>query len=91
MPWFQRHNGSIVGECRHKSGGGVVEEFLPDNHPDVVAFRAGSPTADLSNLDNVAKRDKAILLAAAAMSGKTPAQAKAAYKAAFDAITEAVP
>ena len=91
MPWFQRRNGSIVGECRHKSGGNVVEEFLSDDHPDVVAFRAAPRTADLSNLDNITKRDKAILLAAAAMSGKTPAQAKAAYKAAYDTITEVVP
>ena len=41
---------------------------------------------DLSNLDNIAKRDKAILLAAAAMTGRTPAQAKAAFKAAWDAL-----
>ena len=60
-------------------------EAVYEDHPDVVAFSA-PPPVDHSNLDNVAKRDKAILLAAATMSGRTPAQAKAAFKAAWDAL-----
>lgn len=53
---------------------------------EIAAWNAAHAAPDPSNLDNVAKRDKAILLAAAAMAGRTPAQAKAAFKAAWDAL-----
>lgn len=41
---------------------------------------------DLSDPDNLEKVVRAVLLAAAAMSGRTPAQARAAFKAAWDAL-----
>lgn len=60
-------------------------DAMYEDHPDVVAFSAPKP-ADPSNFDNIAKRDKAVLLATAAMAGKTTAQAKAAFKAAWDSL-----
>lgn len=41
---------------------------------------------DLSDPDNVEKGLRAVLLAAATMSGRTPAQARAAFKAAWDSL-----
>lgn len=41
---------------------------------------------DLSDSDNLEKALKAILLVAAAWNGKTPAQARAAFKTAWDAL-----
>jgi hypothetical protein len=44
------------------------------------------PAIDPSNSDNLNKQLKAILLAAAGMAGKTPAQAKQAFLAAWQAL-----
>lgn len=44
------------------------------------------PAVDFSNADNQAKALKAVLLAAGAMAGKTPAQSKAAFTAAWQAL-----
>lgn len=41
---------------------------------------------DLSDIDNLPKLIKAAVLAAAAMSGRTPAQAKAAFLAAWNSL-----
>lgn len=41
---------------------------------------------DKSDLDNIEKAIKAALLVCAAWNGKTPGQAKAAFKAAWDAL-----
>jgi hypothetical protein len=41
---------------------------------------------DESDISNIQKHIKAAVLAAAIMSGKTPAQAKAAFKAAWDSL-----
>ena len=57
------------------SAGGVCE-----------AADAKPAPIDYSNADNIEKSMKAILLAAANMAGKTPAQAKAAFKEAWDAL-----
>jgi len=44
------------------------------------------PPIDLSDVDNLDKLIKSAVLAAAIMSGKTPAQAKAAFKSAWDSL-----
>lgn len=44
------------------------------------------PPIDLSNLDNLEKSIKAAVLAAGIMSGRTPAQAKAAFLQAWNAL-----
>ena len=41
---------------------------------------------DLSDSDNLDKAFKAVMLVVAAWSGKTPAQARAAFKAAWDSL-----
>lgn len=45
-----------------------------------------SPPVDRSDLDKIDKQIKAVILAAALMSGKTQAQAKTAYKQAWDSL-----
>lgn len=82
--FVQRTNGTITMMFAARQPG-IAEEELADNHPDVLAF-LNKPSADISNSDNVPKVYKALLLAAATMSGRTPAQAKAAFKAAWDAL-----
>lgn len=47
------------------------------------------PPIDLSNIDNLEKSLKAAVSAAAIMSGSTPAQAKAAFKQAWDQLSGA--
>ena len=85
MAWVQRKAGGIVGVYRNRQDG-YAEEELADDHSEVLAFLPPPPEIDQSNLDNIAKCDKAILLAAATMAGRTPAQARAAFKAAWDAL-----
>jgi uncharacterized protein YabN with tetrapyrrole methylase and pyrophosphatase domain len=48
--------------------------------------RVKKPKPDASDTTNLQKELKAVVLAAALLAGKTPAQAKAAYKAAFDSL-----
>jgi penicillin V acylase-like amidase (Ntn superfamily) len=54
--------------------GAVVKEPAPD------------APADQSNSDMLYPQLRAVLIAAGAMAGKTPAEAKAAYKTAFDSL-----
>jgi hypothetical protein len=44
------------------------------------------PPIDYSSADNIDKTLRAILYAASIMAGKTPAQARAAFKTAWDAL-----
>lgn len=80
--WIKK-DGSIYDGDR-----AVEDRKEPATQAEIDAWRVAQLAAqpDQSNLDAIAKRDKAILLAAATMAGKTPAQAKAAYKAAWDAL-----
>lgn len=85
MPYVDINEaGQIIG--RYESQQREGQTFIESDHPDVVAFLTSPPEPDQSNLDNIAKRDKAILLAAATMAGRTPTQARAAFKAAWDAL-----
>lgn len=62
--------------------GGGKWKRLPDG-----SYVAVPPAAvDQGDADRLNKQLKAVLLAAAAMAGKTPAQARAAYRAAVDAL-----
>lgn len=62
-----------------------VEE-VADDHPDVVAFLAPKPPIDQSDLDNIAKRDKAILLCVAQVGGLTLAQIRTMFKQKWDSL-----
>ena len=44
------------------------------------------PLLNQSDLDNAMKREKAIVLAAAILSGRTSAEAKVAFKQAWDSL-----
>ena len=62
------------------------QEEVADDHPDLVAFLAPKPPIDISNVDNIEKALKALGLVCAAWNDKTPAQLKAAFKTAWDAL-----
>lgn len=57
------------------AGGGIPQ---PDDPAPILP--------DLSDLNNIDKLIKAAVLAAAAMSGRTPAQARAAFLAAWNSL-----
>ena len=77
--WISSIDGSVYEGDRR-----AEDRKAPATQAEIDAWRAAQP--DQSNLDVIAKRDKAILLAAASMAGRTTAQAKAAFKAAWDAL-----
>lgn len=81
--WISSKDGSVYTGDRR-----VEDRKEPATQAEIDAWKAVQLAAqpDQSNLDNIAKRDKAILLAAAALAGKTVPQAKAAFKAAWDAL-----
>lgn len=52
MPFVQRKDGAVVGLFTFQQD--YAEEYLPDDHPDVVAFRNPPP----SLADVIAERDR---------------------------------
>jgi hypothetical protein len=61
----------------------VIDDLTPEPEPAPIPV----PQApDFSVLDNNSQVIKACVLAAAAMSGKSPAQAAAAFKTAWDSL-----
>lgn len=83
--WISKDGSVYTGDRR------AEDRREPATQAEIDAWQAAQQAAqpDQSNLDNIAGRDKAILLSAAAMAGKTPVQAKAAFKAAWDALQPA--
>ena len=62
MPFIARRaDNSIYGAWSVRQTPG--QEELPDDHPEVVAFRAPKPPIDLSSVDNMEKSLKALLFA----------------------------
>jgi hypothetical protein len=57
MPYVQRENGRVVGIFERYQAG-LAEQFLADNHPDVVAFHNPPPTVD----DVAAERERRLAL-----------------------------
>ncbi len=80
----RKQDGTIYGawSCRQWE----AQEELAEDHPDLVAFLAPRPPLDESDLDNIAKRDKAILLCVAQVGGLTVAQMRAMFKQKFDSL-----
>lgn len=83
-PWSPPSDGSTVAP--HATAGigwdwnnGTPTDPTPPPAPP-------PPPIDLSNADNLEKALKAVLLAAAGMTGKTPAQAKSAFLTAWQAL-----
>jgi hypothetical protein len=94
VPFVQRRSGAVVG-CYATLQPGIAEEFLSDDHPEVVAFQAPKPPIDLSNIDNLEKTLKAIgllmrdycnQLSAGTYTTKTVAHLKADFAAKYQAI-----
>ena len=84
-----RKNGTIYGCWSSRQPDDADhpgQEEVADNHPDVLAFIAPKPPIDQADLDNLLKRDKAILLCVAQVGGLTIAQIKAMFKAKFDSL-----
>lgn len=63
-----------------------LQEEVSDDHPDLVAFRTPKPPIDQSDLDNIEKRDKAILLCVAQVGGLTVQQMKALFAAKWNSL-----
>lgn len=80
----RKDDGTIYGlwTCKQWEG----QEELPDNDPAVVAFMAPKPPIDQSDLNNIEKRDKAILLCVAQVGGLTVAQIRTMFKQKFDSL-----
>jgi len=88
--WIGRRlDGSIYGVWSQKQPTDAdhprVEE-VPDDHPDLVAFLAPKPPIDFSDVDQIEKSLKALGLVVAQWTSHTPAQLKAAFKAAWDSL-----
>lgn len=58
----------------------LIPQLVDPSDPAVMAFLASS-AADVANSDNLTKVLKAVLISAAILAGKTPAQAKATFQA----------
>lgn len=43
MPWVSRHTDNTVNGTYHLKQPGYAEEYLDDDHPEVVAFRQPPP------------------------------------------------
>lgn len=84
--FVHRRNGAIASAHAERQPG-YAEEELADDSPELVAHLQGAQTPDPSNADNLEKALKAVLLAAAAMAGKTPTQARNAFLAAWQALS----
>jgi hypothetical protein len=80
-----RRNGAIASAHQQIQPGYAEEELDDQTSAELQTYiQAGQP--DLSDADTLAKAMKAVLLAAAAMSCKTVAQARAAFTSAWRAL-----
>jgi hypothetical protein len=84
--WYVHRRNGAISSAHADLQPDYAEEALDDQtSTELQTFlQAGRP--DLSDPDNLEKTLKAILLAAAAMSGKTVAQARAAFTTAWRAL-----
>ena len=82
MPYVERDGTGRIKGCYGIVQPGYAEEYLPDDHPDVIAFKTRVQGGEV-----LGKREKAILLAVAALTGKTSVEARAAFKAAWDSLS----
>jgi hypothetical protein len=78
-------DGAVIPNAAGNSDWVRFQEWVAEGNTPQPADQP-PPPLDLSNSDNVEKALKAVLGAAALMSGKTGAQAKAAFKQAWDSL-----
>jgi len=80
-------NGIITAVGQLPVPSNVTVEQMDDQDPEVLAFVPPVvPVVDISNIDNLPKYVRAIGLMIANFTGKTPAQVKAAFLAAYNSL-----
>jgi hypothetical protein len=62
------------------------QEELPDDDPEVIAFRVPIPPIDRSDINNLEKGMKALALCVAQVGGLTVPQMKTLFKAKWDSL-----
>lgn len=85
MPFIgRRGDNSIYGIWTVRQFEG--QEELPDDHADVLAFRAPKPPIDLSDTDNLEKGLKALALCVAQVGGLTVPQLKTLFRQKWNSL-----
>lgn len=84
--WVHRRADNSIAATYSEIKLGLAEEELDDTTSVELQayFAAGRP--DLSDAETLEKALKAVLYAAGGMAGKTPAQSRAAFKTAWQAL-----
>lgn len=87
MQWYlsKDTNGNVLQVFNVPDLGPITLVPVAATDPAVVAFLA-TPASDATNSDNLNKQLKAILISAAVLAGKTPAQAKATFVAVWNQL-----
>jgi hypothetical protein len=85
MPFVQRDAQAKVQGCFAQLQQGLAEEFLPDDSPELVAFRAPR-VIDFSDVDNLDKAFRALGRLIAQYTGKTPAQVRQDFMTIYRAL-----
>jgi hypothetical protein len=88
MIWYvHRRPAGGISSAHSEIQPGYAEEPLDDQvSQELIAFLQGPPPIDISDADTLEKALKAVLYAAGGMAGKTPAQTRAAFKTAWQAL-----
>jgi hypothetical protein len=87
--WYvHRRANNSISSAHQQIQPGYAEEALDDTtSADLQAYLQGATTKpDLSDPETLDKALKAVLFAAGGMAGKTPAQSRAAFKTAWEAL-----
>ncbi len=85
--WFVARRNGAIASAHSQIQPGYAEEALDDQASTELQAYCQGGRPDLSDADNLDKVLKAILLAAGGMAGETPVQARAAFKAAWQALS----
>jgi hypothetical protein len=86
---YVHQSGGAIASAHHQIQPDYAEEASDDQASTELQTFLQAGRLDLSDADNLEKTLKAILLAAASMSGKTVAQARAAFRTAWQALPPA--
>ena len=87
----RRKDGSIYGSWTERQPDDADhpgQEEVADDDKELIAFLAPEPLKDPADLNSAQSDVKAIVLAAAILAGKTPAEASAAFKQARNSLKD---
>ena len=62
------------------------QEELPDDHPEIIAFKTPNPPLDLSDVNNLEKSIKTLALCIAQVGGLTIPQIRTMFKQKWDSL-----